>query len=69
MLIDLASLETEAERSQFKASLDNLVRFCLEIKSKMGWGCNSVVEYLPNLYKPLDYQNYKRIHKHTYINV
>lgn len=41
------------ETSKFKASLGNLVRSCLKMKSKMGQGYSIMVDYFPTTYETL----------------
>lgn len=46
-----ATQEAEAGASQCDVILDDLVRLCLKIKK--GWGCSSVLEYLPHMCRAL----------------
>lgn len=50
LIRSLPSLEMEAEKFKFPASLGNLAILYRKIKFKTGLGCSSVVEDLPNMY-------------------
>lgn len=53
MPVIAAIWKVETGRLKLESILNSLVRPCLNMKIKRGWGCSSVVECLPNIYEVL----------------